>query len=302
MPAADISVIIPTRNRFHLLARAVASALEAGFLERRIIVVDDHSGDGTPARIRALAPQITVVVMDRQGGPGRARNAGLERAATRLALMLDDDDTVRPEAIASIDALLASLANPEAYPVFQFAQSNAAIAPVPFVITLADYADRKLSGDFAPVLQVPLFHKLRLAYPESVIGGESLLWFQVARDFGIPTSRSQIISHHSDAPSKLCSVQSQLRRPREYAESVESILRKFGSELQSLNPSFYRQKRIGAATYRLLAGDRRAAFQHASALCREGFLLVGAAVAAGGLLPLALLRQLFKSYRKGTLA
>lgn len=88
MPAlgpSDLAVVIPTRDRWPLLARTLAALSRqsvAGF--ETIVVVD-----GTDQRPPDLGPA-RVVVKDR-GGPGAARNAGVAATDRSLLLFLGDD-------------------------------------------------------------------------------------------------------------------------------------------------------------------------------------------------------------------
>jgi glycosyltransferase involved in cell wall biosynthesis len=94
----DISIIIPTYNRATLLQRAIDSCLEArnGALSLEIIVVDDASTDGTREWLQGAAPPVVPVLLTKNGGQCRARNAGLERAKGRWIKFLDSDDLLVP--------------------------------------------------------------------------------------------------------------------------------------------------------------------------------------------------------------
>ena len=47
----EVSVILPTMDRWPLLSRALASVLAQEDVELEVIVIDDGSSDGTPARL-----------------------------------------------------------------------------------------------------------------------------------------------------------------------------------------------------------------------------------------------------------
>lgn len=100
------SIIIPTKDRPHLLPRAVASALAQsvdGGVE--VIVVDD--GSARPPDLPP-APGLKLIVCDPPVGSSRARNLGLEAARGRWALFLDDDDELRPGMLARALAAAAA--------------------------------------------------------------------------------------------------------------------------------------------------------------------------------------------------
>jgi glycosyltransferase involved in cell wall biosynthesis len=111
MSAPEVSVVIPTRNRWRLLSgRALPSALGQEDVELEVIVVDDGSTDGTPDRLRGLKdPRLRVIRNDRPGRVARARNAGLDAARGEWSAFLDDDDLWAPTKLrAQLDAVTAT--------------------------------------------------------------------------------------------------------------------------------------------------------------------------------------------------
>ena len=114
-----VSVVVPTHNRRHLLVEAVASVREQSFTDWELIIVDEASSDDTPQYLRALRdPRIRSIRRDVAGGPSVARNDGFALARGELVMFLDDDDLLRPYALARLtdalrehpDALAASAA------------------------------------------------------------------------------------------------------------------------------------------------------------------------------------------------
>jgi len=90
-----ISVVIPTHNRCHLLARALDSLPPRpdGLLE--VIVVDDGSTDDTESVVRKSGREVTFL-QQAQAGPGAARNLGLDAASGEYVAFLDSDDVWLP--------------------------------------------------------------------------------------------------------------------------------------------------------------------------------------------------------------
>jgi len=107
---ATISVIIPTHNRPHLLARAVESARAAGTTVE-VIVVDDASIDATADVCRELG-DIKYIRLERNQGVAGARNVGILESTGKYVAFLDDDDLRLPGSLDTEAALLD--ANPEA--------------------------------------------------------------------------------------------------------------------------------------------------------------------------------------------
>ena len=106
--APEITVIIPTRSRWPLLARALAGALAQEDVDLEVVVVDDGSTDETPARLAALGdPRVVTIRHDRARGVARARNAAIARARGEWLAFLDDDDVWSPRKLRlQLDAAL----------------------------------------------------------------------------------------------------------------------------------------------------------------------------------------------------
>jgi chlorobactene glucosyltransferase len=134
-PPADaplVSVIIPARNEAHNIARCLRSVLDSGYPALEVIVVDDHSSDGTGdiARVvaaedvarhriqgesrasRQPAPRVRVVPAPDLApgwfGKQWACHAGAQVATGPLLCFTDADTTHGPELIPrSVNALFA---------------------------------------------------------------------------------------------------------------------------------------------------------------------------------------------------
>jgi hypothetical protein len=89
-----ISVVIPTRNRAQLVVATVATVLDQRPSDIEVLVVDDGSTDSTKQELASFADQRLRVLVESQGGPCRARNAGARAARGDWLVFLDDDDHV----------------------------------------------------------------------------------------------------------------------------------------------------------------------------------------------------------------
>src|SRR6266481_648889 len=107
---ATISVIIPTHDRPHLLARAVESA-RAGGTNVEVIMVDDASIDATADVCRELRG-IKYVRLENNQGVAGARNVGVLESTGQYVAFLDDDDLRLPGSLDTQAALLDE--NPQA--------------------------------------------------------------------------------------------------------------------------------------------------------------------------------------------
>jgi hypothetical protein len=94
----DVTVVIPTRNRWGLLSSAaLRSALVQEEVDVEVVVVDDGSEDETPERLAALDDaRVRVIRHDESRGVAQARNAGIAAARADWLAFLDDDDLWSP--------------------------------------------------------------------------------------------------------------------------------------------------------------------------------------------------------------
>lgn len=90
-----ISVIIPTWNRAHTLARALDSVRQQTRPAAEILVIDDGSTDNTAA-LMAEYPDV-VYLRQPNAGVSHARNTGIAAARNDWLALLDSDDEWHPQ-------------------------------------------------------------------------------------------------------------------------------------------------------------------------------------------------------------
>ena len=101
-----ISVIIPLFNKAPYISRALASVAAQTFTDFEVIVVDDGSTDGGVQMVDACKEPRLRLIKQENGGPGAARNRGLELAQGELVAFLDADDEWLPGYLAESIRLL----------------------------------------------------------------------------------------------------------------------------------------------------------------------------------------------------
>ncbi len=105
----DVSIVIPTRNRFALLCEAIESIQAQTSTSWQVVVVDDCSDDGSADKLRALVhndERLLLVALGERSERSTARNTGLEHVKSRFVLFLDDDDRLLPEAVSRLVSAL----------------------------------------------------------------------------------------------------------------------------------------------------------------------------------------------------
>jgi glycosyltransferase involved in cell wall biosynthesis len=104
--APEVTVVVPTRDRWPLLAsNALPSALRQEDVVIEVVVVDDGSTDGTATALGGLGdPRVRLIRHERSRGVAAARNAGIGAARAPWVAFLDDDDLWSPRKLrAQVD-------------------------------------------------------------------------------------------------------------------------------------------------------------------------------------------------------
>ena len=105
MKQNTISIIIPCYNEGEALILAVESILNQSILPLEIIIIDDCSTNPFTFEIleKLQNNELVQVIFSKQnGGPGIARNSGIQKAKGEWILLLDSDDLLLENAISSL--------------------------------------------------------------------------------------------------------------------------------------------------------------------------------------------------------
>lgn len=100
----EVSVIIPTYNRAHLLPRTIGSVLGQSYQDFEIIVVDDASTDNIQEVINKFRDERIgyIRLAENSGWSSKPRNAGLLGARGKYIAFLDSDDEWLPSLLARL--------------------------------------------------------------------------------------------------------------------------------------------------------------------------------------------------------
>lgn len=120
-----VSVLIPHFNQARFLGDCVDSVWAQTYPNVEIVVVDDCSSEAAAKFVLDELEEhedVKVLRLDRNGGPSRARNLGLELCAGRYVLPLDSDNLLLPEALEVLVEQLRSAGEEVGfiYPNLQF--------------------------------------------------------------------------------------------------------------------------------------------------------------------------------------
>jgi glycosyltransferase involved in cell wall biosynthesis len=106
--SASVAVIVPMHNALDTIARCLESVYAQHLRPQQVVVVDDTSTDGSADFVALNFPNVEVVRLPTNLGPGGARNAGVSQSQSEWIAFLDADDYWRPPFLESVvEALVA---------------------------------------------------------------------------------------------------------------------------------------------------------------------------------------------------
>lgn len=109
MTECFFSIVIPSYNYGHLLAKAINSVLGQHFESCEVIVINDGSTDNTDAVMQEMLKENDSrlrYVKQENKGLSAVRNIGVSQSKGNYLLFLDADDTLLPYSLANIHQFL----------------------------------------------------------------------------------------------------------------------------------------------------------------------------------------------------
>jgi hypothetical protein len=100
--APVLTAIVINWNGKAYLPECLAALIAQEPAPDEILVVDNHSDDGSREFVAERFPNVEVVDTGRNAGPCHARNVGVRRARHELCLLLDNDVVLHPGAVREL--------------------------------------------------------------------------------------------------------------------------------------------------------------------------------------------------------
>ena len=100
------SIITPQYNSYDMMGRYFDSLEKQTYKDFEIVIVDDHSTDGSYEKIKEYSLKsplnIKLFQTEENSGPGQARNIGLDNASGEWVTFVDNDDWVATDFLEQI--------------------------------------------------------------------------------------------------------------------------------------------------------------------------------------------------------
>ncbi len=263
-----ISIVIPTYNYAYPLPRALDSVLAQQADDVELIVVDDGSTDQTGevlAGYLARHPGLCVI-RQANAGAAAARNSGIRAARGTYVLLLDADDQLVSDALASLRAVLDERpgvgmilgAHVSVYPDGR--ERLRVPAPVPAASPLALAKRYLLDKRIAISHGCTLFRRdllLQRPYPENLRSGEDVAVFaHLLVNAPVVVTQRPVARIYKHPGSLRHNRQNEEERA---ALMTNEVFASLPAECQPLRRAYEARRFLSAFRAAVLAGDRKSA-------------------------------------------
>ncbi|MDR2789688.1 MAG: glycosyltransferase [Campylobacteraceae bacterium] len=195
-----LTVVITNHNRPKIILLVIDSiiAQQLENIDMDILIIDDASTlPINPADLKKYGKKVKLHRLNANVGLHGARNVGIRLAKGDFIIIADDDDPFIPNMLQKALDLMVSLDNYLKYPMLLFARTNGYIQKDYMLLNEEDFFKKALKGDFTPIINKKVFLENDFIYPEhegiKQISCEILLSYEIARKFGIPAWKYNII-------------------------------------------------------------------------------------------------------------
>jgi len=125
----EVSIITPVFNSSKFLEETITSVLNQTFTDWEWMITDDKSTDNSVEIIQKINDsRIQLILSDKNGGAGHARNLSLKQASGRFITFLDADDFWEPNFLEEMISFMKKENTELAYS--NYARCNANLNPV----------------------------------------------------------------------------------------------------------------------------------------------------------------------------
>ena len=258
----DLTVVVPTHNRWALLQRALRSALNQEETDLEVVVVDDGSDDRVPKLAELEDPRTRLLRHQEPRGVAAARNTGLIAARGGWVGFLDDDVWAPRRARTLLDAARASgadfvysgaiLVDAELRPI------AAAPAPNPRGLRDALRARNAIPGGGSNMLvETPLLKRVGGFNERFSFGEDWELWLRLANAYQPGAVAQSLVAHSYHADNTILRDEAAARHHLDALRREHGVsLRRSGADQQVAQTLWWLGYRSAAARLYFRAGIR----------------------------------------------
>ena len=297
-----LSIIIATYNRLTELQTMLESLLpQVQGQPVEVVIVDDCSTDTTWEWLKvnlSAMPSIVCLRMEKNSGPGPARNLGLTAARGQYFAPIDSDFVV---ITGAIERLLLAIREEHRYHLLFFpCLQSPGMCRIDRLsgrseITYESSVTGQL-GELVAVADLAYLRKYRLSYPALRAGGEGILWAQILAGGPALFLDTPVVLYRTDVAGRICTLEYQMEHPKDLAAIADAEVTMIPRDARGTFKSARTRKSVAAGVYHLLAGNSKAGRQRLFDAACYGYLPAMLALIAsfGGQ---RCFRMLFQFYR-----
>lgn len=93
----EVTIVIPNYKGKEYLLPCVRSLYENDHMQKKILIVDNASADGSIEEVQKFYPEIDCILLDKNYGFCRAVNIGIEKADTPYVILLNNDTVIKKD-------------------------------------------------------------------------------------------------------------------------------------------------------------------------------------------------------------
>lgn len=184
-----VSIVVPVYNAAAYLAETVQTVKQQTWQDWELILVDDHSSDGSLALIQRLAGEDDRIraVRQKEGvkGASYARNFGIAEASGRYLAYLDADDLWKEDKLEKQLAFLQQKGAAFTFSAYEFGDENAAgtgkIVHVPETLTYKKALSRTIIFTSTVLFDLEKIEK-ELLYMPDIKSEDTASWWKILKN------------------------------------------------------------------------------------------------------------------------
>lgn len=188
MKSREVSIVVPVYNAAAYLEKTVEMVRNQTFENWELLLVDDHSTDGSRSILEKLAAEDGRIVLMRQEdgvkGAANARNLGIRHASGRYLAFLDADDIWRADKLEKELAFLKEREAAFVFTAYEFGDEEAngtgKIVHVPEKLTYKKALSRTVIFTSTVLVDLTKIEK-ELLYMPNVKSEDTATWWQILR-------------------------------------------------------------------------------------------------------------------------